>query len=74
MENRNVVSGIFEKVFGIEKPSPDLHFTELGADSIGVMKLQIEIRKQFGFKIDFRKLYSLGSVNEIGDYISANVN
>ena len=73
MENRKVVSEIFEKVFGVEKPSPEQHFTELGADSIGVMKLQIEIRKQFGLKIDFRELYSLGSIDKISDFIVANV-
>ncbi|WP_026514082.1 acyl carrier protein [Butyrivibrio sp. LB2008] len=73
METKNTVLGLFEKIFKLEKPSEEMHFTELGAKSIDVMKLQIELKKQFGIKMDFRTLYSLGSVNAISEYICEQI-
>lgn len=68
MEER--VKRIFEDVFSIENPDVDLTFSEMGGKSVDAMKLQIELRKQLGVKVDFRTLYSLGSIRALARHIA----
>lgn len=73
METNKILKKMFIENFNLEDAQENVHFLELGAKSIDVMKLQIAIKKQFGVKIDFKSLYSLGSIEAIADYLNKNV-
>ena len=60
---------IFRNVFNVEEINKDTHFIKMGGKSIDAMKIQIELRKQFGVKIDFKTLYQLGSIYKISEHI-----
>ncbi len=64
------ITEMFKKIFKIENPDKNMHFSELGGKSVDAMKFQIELRKQFGVKIDFRTIYKLGSVETLAEYIA----
>ncbi len=68
MEER--VKKIFEDVFHMEDPDGDTHFSKMGGKSVDAMKLQIELRRLFGVKVDFRTLYELGSIQSIATYVA----
>lgn len=63
---------MFGKFFNVEQPDRTMHFSELGGKSVDAMKLQIELRKQFGIKMDFRTIYKLGTIEAMGQYILEN--
>lgn len=64
------VKAVFEEVFRVEDPDVNATFSELGGKSIDAMKLQIEMRKRFGVKVDFRTLYERGSAVALAAYLT----
>lgn len=64
------VKAVFEEVFRVEDPDVNATFSELGGKSIDAMKLQIEMRKRFGVKVDFRTLYERGSAAALVAYLT----
>ena len=62
---------IFQSVItGLEEDfSNEASFSDLGGVSMDAMKIQMEIRKQFGKKISVETLYDLGSVSKIAERI-----
>lgn len=60
---------IFCKAFNFDMADEEQSFMALGGKSIGVMQLQMEILKAFSVKIEFPKLYILGSIHAIAEYI-----
>lgn len=63
------MKNIFCKAFSFETVDEEQSFLALGGKSIGVMQLQMEILKEFSVKIEFPKLYKLGSIQAIAEYI-----
>ncbi|SDM44704.1 acyl carrier protein [Lachnospira pectinoschiza] len=72
-ETSKILTEMFIDNFNLDEAKEDIHFLELGAKSIDVMKLQIAIKKKFGVKIDFKTLYGLGTINAIAEYVNKSV-
>ncbi len=64
------IAAIYKKLLGASgQLDQDVSFISLGGQSIQAAKLQIEIIKTWGIKLNFKELFKNSSVNELADLI-----
>lgn len=67
-----MLTEIWQKTLGIEKPATDAHFFELGGNSFNVLRVLSEIKLRTGIKIELGTFYQLASINQLSRFIDEN--
>ncbi|UCH92153.1 MAG: SDR family NAD(P)-dependent oxidoreductase [Candidatus Aminicenantes bacterium] len=68
-EKQEIIADIWKKIFGFEKIGIQDNFFELGGDSLGLLKMAAEIKREFNIKIPVVQLFSNPTINKLSTYI-----
>jgi tyrocidine synthetase III len=71
-ERERVIAGIWEALLGKERIGIEDDFFELGGDSIKILRLMSELRKQLNLKVSFADIYKNNTITKLIDHISHN--